>query len=164
MIIEQIAIHDAVDFPLREMFDGEWVYDTVTAKGIVRGHFLHDGFDVIENVANLAFNYDAIPGKELELIHYNYGKNFLGLKMPGSLSHLGWHVDSIDDWREDMDERGFCLVQEVITLSHTSPAVDKRYHYAIYNHEATRYAWKLIERVHSERADEELGRLLRRYK
>jgi len=162
MKIEQIAIHDGADFPLRTLYDGEWVYDTVTAKGIIKSQ--HYGFDIVENVANLAFNYDAMPGVELELIHYQWGKNFLGLKVPGNLSHLGWHVTSVDSWRSEMYEKGFVLLQEVITTGHTSKAVDKRYHYAIYGHEDSRFCWKLIERVSIEAAALELEILLGRYK
>jgi hypothetical protein len=151
MKFEQIAIHDSRRFPLKRLFSAfppgghEWTTDVVVAKGIMQ---VGDGeYIPVENEAILQFNYTLFPGKELELIHYTRGQNFLAHSGSGKLSHFGFHVVSIDNWRGWLAERGFTIVQEVITQSHESQLVDKRYHYAIYQHPDSDYCWKLIERV-----------------
>ncbi len=162
MEFEQIAMHDNADFDLMKIFIGmghpAWTKDVVVAEGVVASH--HGGFVVCQNTAILQFNYTAFPGKELEMIHYTDGPNFLNHKLNGSLSHLGWHVESIESKREYMEKRGFRLKQEVITKSHESPLITRRYHYAIYVHPVTNYAWKLIERIERSDAELELIRLL----
>jgi len=162
MQIDQIAIHDSREFAAQKMLNlmgaGSWSEDTVVAKGIL----LYDGMYIkCANTAVLKFNYRMIPGKELELIHYVAGKNFLAFKTPGGLSHFGVHVISIIDLRAFMSERGFILVQEVISQSHQSFSVPagRRYHYAIYEHPSTHMRWKLIQRINDINADQELERI-----
>ena len=165
MDFEQIAIHDNKNFDMMQVFRSmghtEWTKDVVVAEGVV--YRPSGGFLIVQNTAILQFNYTAFPGKELEMIHYIDGPNFLGFKLTGGLSHFGWHVDSIDAEREFMAARGFKLIQEVITKSHESPLVDRRYHYAIFHHKAANHAWKLIERIRTTDAEAETIKLLELY-
>ena len=117
---------------------GAWIKDVVTAYGDV-----HYDSGVL-NWARLWYNYGIIPGKELELITYLDGANFLhrGENLPFissgfCFSHLGAHVteDELLSWKNAFKDIGISPLQEVITLAHTNPAVKdiKRYHYCIFN-------------------------------
>lgn len=146
--IEQVAIRvDNVDRAVRRYMDlgyTEWSLDTVEAEGFVNGQ----GFG--RNVARLAFNYDMVPGKELELIQYLEGPNFhRHYNVPvNGMSHMGLHVPSIAEWTDD-NNPPWSVVQEVQTLSHTNPAIRglRRYTYRIYESQADLgFMLKLIER------------------
>jgi hypothetical protein len=148
MEFEQIAMVADKEFTVQESItEAGWVWhrDIVTAKGIVdRG----DGMNrVVENKAELRFNYEMFPGKEFELLHYIDGENFLGARIPGTMSHFGVHVPLIDDFRDYLANKGFWLVQEVVTIDHTGVPDNRHYHYAIYRHHKHKVAWKLIERL-----------------
>lgn len=163
MKFDQIAIVSDVDFRLKSVFDGlmlgdtEWFKDVVEAKGVI----WRNGLIKVENRAVLQFNYDIIPGKEFELIAYVDGLNFLEWVPPGMVSHMASHVIDIENHRQLLQLKGWHLIQEVVTQSHTSPKVpdDRRYHYAIYEHPAVKYRLKLIERTDVHHADEILERV-----
>lgn len=137
--IEQIAIcpptaKKAIDF-LRDIGLEQWVTDRVAAVGTVDG-------DPAENVANLAFNYDAASpdGRlEFEVLEYTEGANWMD-RRPFSVSHLGMHctAEELVQWKQKMAEHGVAIAQEVKTQSHTNPAIadSRRYHYTIFS---TRY-------------------------
>lgn len=173
MNYQQIAIKDDEHFNLLMFLQEQckinaWVKDTVVAKGILQKNFYHlptetgNRYVAVQNVAELRFNYDLLPrGTELELIHYAEGPDFLFEISPGSLSHIGTHVESIDESRHGMEALGFELVQEVITQSHSS-FCDRNYHYAIYQNPFTNFFWKHIERIKPSQVSELTDKLLRR--
>ena len=163
MKFDQIAIHDRENLPLKIMFNSlgaqNWIEDVVEAKGVMEtGAEL---FAPIHNKAHLAFNYDLF-GCEFELINYLEGDNFLRFINYGALSHIGIHVNSIENQREFMKIRGFKLIQEVITQSHSAPKVSpgRRYHYAIFRHNNVHMHFKLIERIIDEQVESETQKLL----
>ncbi len=149
MEFEQIAMIADKDFSIQKTITEKgwlWTRDIVTAKGILTApEFVMP--EVIENVAELRYNYEMFPGKEFELIHYRSGSNFVGARISGGVSHFGLHVLKIDDFRDYFDKKGFYLVQEVVTIHHTNVRDDRHYHYAIYRHNASGVAWKLIRRL-----------------
>lgn len=107
-----------------------WVRDTVTAKGLVR-----DCESI--NTANLSFNYDAIDGKELELLEYIEGNNWLQpFGDTPMVSHIGMHCteDELEGWYALMERHKCPVVQDVRTLRHTNPIIKdtRRYHYVIF--------------------------------
>jgi len=160
MQFEQIAINDHADFPLMKMFSGDWKKDTVVSKGIIRDES-NVGYRKIENTAMLRFNYHVFPGKELELISYIDGPNFLNFVNYGAISHFGTHVKSIDDYCTVLHDQGFMVIQNVITQSHQSPNVlpYRRYHYVIYGHDNLHFKIKLIERIDVKDTDKELEKI-----
>ncbi len=153
MEFKQIAMVADSRFILQEvMTECGWIWtkDTVTAKGILKPEI--GLVEIIENTAELRFNYDMFPGKEFELIHYIRGSNFLGCRLPGTMSHFGVHVPVLNDFRDYLAQKGFTIVQEVITTEHTNPVVlqtGNHYHYAIFRHPALKVFWKLIQRLDS---------------
>jgi hypothetical protein len=110
----------------------EWTHDTVTAKGDV----LAD--KDVTNVAALSFNYTALSeARELELLRYREGRNWLQFDLQPRVSHLGMHVTEweLAEFRALLEqEHHLMLAQEVFTQQHTNPAIaGKRwYHYVIY--------------------------------
>lgn len=108
----------------------DWVEDTVHARGIVMGS---QG----ENTANLRFNYSAFAGKELEVLEYTEGANWLQDFDGAIVSHIGMHVQefALQHWFALMARYGIAVIQEVFTESHTNPAIkdERRYHYVIFN-------------------------------
>ena len=167
MKIDQIAIVADKDFTMKNVFGPlmhepkEWSEDRVVAKGIVRDWRADETYQKCHNAAILQFNYDLVPGKEFELIYYVDGRNFLEWLPPGMLSHIGTHVIAIDNHRNFLKHKGWMLVQEVVTQSHTSPKVKgaRRYHYAIYEHPLLKFRLKLIERTDDIHADMILERI-----
>lgn len=126
----------------------QWSLDRVVAAGRVFGE---DG----RNAADLAFNYQATrgvePGRsgnppsvdlgaakplELEVLHYTDGDNWMDTRLPG-VSHIGMHVTAseLKRWREFFAERRIDVAQEVVTESHTNPAIadSRRYNYVIFD-------------------------------
>lgn len=115
----------------------EWNRDTVNARGRVFGD---DG----ENVAELAFNYQAGNGNdpqgkplELEVLRYIDGDNWLDSRETGTVSHLGMHVttEQLADFRAYFEGEEIAVAQEVVTDSHTNPAIagKRRYNYVIFD-------------------------------
>jgi hypothetical protein len=150
--IEQIAFHVAdvrtTVEAYRELGFDSWVFDTVEASGIIRGR---DG----SNVAELAFNYDIIPGKELELICYKKGPNWLADHKAFNLSHMGMHCDADQMFkiRKELDGMRAYPIQEVWTTAHTNPAIrtSRRYHYLIFDsRKLLGFDLKLIRRIPCE--------------
>lgn len=114
---------------LEDMGIEEWVRDTVIAKGqcATLGTI---------NEANLAFNYTAISGKELEVLEYTVGANWMQGKAP-TVSHLGMHCteEELKRWRPFFSERNIQVAQEVNTMAHTNEAIkdSRRYNYVIFD-------------------------------
>lgn len=106
-----------------------WARDTVVATGTVHGV---EG----SNRAQLAFNYDALDGNELELLHYTDGRNWMADTRP-AVSHLGMHCteDELAEWKKFFELEGIGIVQEVYTQSHTNKFLrdnGRKYHYCIF--------------------------------
>lgn len=131
--IEQVALYPknpkAAIQLLAEMGAIDWAHDTVDASGTVFGA---SG----SNTAELAFNYDLMQGKELEILHYTDGENWME-EQPWRVSHLGMHCteEELAKWRNFFAERHIRVAQEVLTEAHTNPVIaGKRwYHYVIYD-------------------------------
>lgn len=140
--IEQIALYPASTRQARSLLEAlgltEWVTDTVVASGEVFGVSA-------DCEADLQFNYQAAPeGKlELEVLEYNDGTNWMDVSInqgtaahTGSVSHLGMHVteEQLDEFAAIMAEHGIEIAQNVVTNSHTNPAIKdtRRYMYVIY--------------------------------
>lgn len=134
--IEQIALavkdHESIIPALGFLGATEWHKDDVTTRAMVLGQ------GPVEQVAELSFNYQLIPGKELELIRYVSGRNFLGLQgISTGLSHLGLHVESIDHATERLNQlanNDVQIIQDAVTIKHTNPAIKntRRYRYRIF--------------------------------
>lgn len=110
----------------------DWVSDTAHAKGKVLGEL------AAANEAKLMFNYTALgDARELELLQYTRGANWLMHEAQPRASHFGMHVteEELTQWRALLAvEHKLPLVQEVFTQSHSNPEIaGKRwYHYAIF--------------------------------
>jgi len=122
----------------------EWFHDHVVASGQV---FCEGG----TNEADLRFNYQAGSGSdaeaakplELEILDYTSGDNWISANIdngnahPEQVSHLGMHVtaEELLEWREFMESEGVGVAQEVVTQSHTNPAIkdSRRYNYVIFD-------------------------------
>ncbi len=133
--IDQIAL--CPDSPkgaialLTDLGAGEWARDHVVATG-----------DVYEckatNEADLAFNYDTIPGKELEVLSYTEGDNWMDEPLRvNSASHLGMHCseEELDAFKKFFLGKNIPIAQEVFTDSHTNPVIagKRTYHYCIFD-------------------------------
>jgi hypothetical protein len=117
----------------------DWAHDNVVALGQVHGNGPE------RNVAALAFNYEGFTEKrELEVLHYTDGANWIDPRTVGSLSpfrprvsHLGMHCShgEMENWKEFFHARGIPVAQEVVTWSHTNPVIaGKRwYNYVIFD-------------------------------
>lgn len=116
---------------LRDMGAVDWVEDHVTASGEVFG-------ETANNEANLSFNYDLFAGKEFEILHYTGGDNWIDSLDRGFniVSHLGMHctAEELVHWRAFFAVREIDVVQEVVTLQHTNPAIagKRSYNYVIF--------------------------------
>ena len=108
-----------------------WTEDVVSARGFVDG-------EKCENVAHLAFNYEAASAAalELEVLVYQRGDNWIEGCTP-LVSHLGMHV-AWAEWQEHwapllLDGFRLALRQTVETTAHTNPAIagKRRYFYFI---------------------------------
>lgn len=134
--IEQLALklnpyaHDEALKFLAECGIADWVEDTVHARGIVAGV-------TAENTAKLRFNYTALEGKELEVLQYEAGDNWLKDFDGAIVSHIGMHCQEFElqHWFALMARWGIAVIQEVFTDSHSNPAIkdERRYHYVIFN-------------------------------
>lgn len=133
--IEQIALcprdPEAAIELLTAMGLGDWARDHVVAQGQVFG-------EIGRNGADLAFNYEGFSEKrELEVLHYTDGDNWMQTASEPRVSHLGMHcsAEELEQWREFFFARNIVVAQEVLTKSHTNPVIaGKRwYKYAIFN-------------------------------
>lgn len=134
--IEQLALNpkdpDAARQLLADMGATSWVEDHVTAAGSVFG-------SPGANEANLSFNYDMFAGKELEILHYTKGQNWVASHTRGAncVSHIGMHctAEELSLWRIFFAERKIEVAQEVFTSAHTNPAIadKRRYNYVIFD-------------------------------
>jgi hypothetical protein len=133
LVIEQIALCPPDPARARALLAKlgltDWIEDTVTAEGVVRGNSTI-------NQATLAFNYQAQPRQlELEVLHYLQGDNWMARYSP-SASHLGMHCTAAEliEWRKLFANEGIKIAQEVETQSHTNPAIAglRRYRYVIF--------------------------------
>jgi len=133
--IEQIAICPrdpiAARALLRDIGAVRWHEDHVVADGKV---FSEPG----SNEADLAFNYEIFSGKEFEVLHYTTGPNWMEEEdRENSVSHLGMHcsADELLKWREFFAARSIAVAQEVMTQSHSNPAIagQRWYNYVIFD-------------------------------
>lgn len=133
--IEQIAICPknpaAAKLLLQEIGAATWHDDHVVADGKVFGT---GG----TNEADLSFNYEIFMGREFEILHYTDGPNWMNRPdRVNSVSHLGMHCSEEDlvKWRAFFAERGYKVAQEVMTQSHTNPAIagERWYNYVIFD-------------------------------
>lgn len=137
-IIEQVALCPlnpaAAKKLLADMGAAEWAEDHVCAAGAVFGQDAN-------NEADLSFNYDAIAGKELEILNYTKGFNWMDVRGIGRVSHLGMHctANELVEWRRFFAVRNIRVAQEVTTQSHTNPVIDgkRRYKYVIFDTKQT---------------------------
>lgn len=160
---EQIALTTLdIDARIRHLgtlhtFDGkppkhsEWVHDCVQATHIYVHPDYMRGQIGGEFSVRLAFNYDLIPGKELELIQLISGKTVQlvpGLMHDG-LSHLGYHIPDSAWLFAELDwwaALGYPCAQVSVTTQHTGTA--KRYLYAFVDTRAHLGAYtKVISRM-----------------
>ena len=133
-VIEQVALApkdpQAAKKLLRDMGAQEWAEDHVCAHGEVFGEYT-------ANQADLSFNYDIIAGKELEVLHYTKGKNWLNERNVNTVSHLGMHCscEDLSYWKGFFRQRGIKIAQEVDTISHTNPVIKgkRQYSYVIFD-------------------------------
>lgn len=134
--IEQIALcpanHTAAMELLTALGAGAWALDHVKAQGEVFGN------PDRTNAADLSFNYDLCAGKELEVLHYTDGDNWMrDLLRVNSVSHLGCHCteEELEEFRAFFKGRGIDVAQEVRTSSHTNPVIagKRLYHYCIFD-------------------------------
>jgi len=144
--IDQIALYPILTEPaidlLRELGLTDWVQDTVQASGWV-------GDRPATNVAQLQFNYQAGNGSEggkpleLEVLEYVEGNNWMDEAIEagqcsevGAVSHLGMHVTESElvEFEEILGRYGIDKAQQVMTHSHTNPAIKdtRRYRYVIF--------------------------------
>lgn len=135
-VIEQIAIAPPDTAKARALLSAlgadQWVADLVVARGNVKGA-------EATNVASLSFNYQLSrdDGKpmEFEVLNYEAGQNWISNEEP-CVSHLGMHVleSDLPTIERIMNRYGVKVVQDVLTQSHSNPAIatSRRYHYVIY--------------------------------
>lgn len=134
--IEQVAFcpvdpERAIAF-LKKVGMEEWIKDHVVANGKV---FNADG----RNEADLAFNYTALgDARELEVLHYTEGPNWMSGFRSNSVSHIGMHVtaEELVEWRKFFEAEGIAIAQEVFTESHTNKFLlecGRKYNYCIFD-------------------------------
>jgi hypothetical protein len=139
--IDQIALNPKNPTLARELlFDlglTHWSLDDVAARGKVHGI---EG----DNHALLQFNYQAGTGidedakkpLELEILHYTAGNNWMR-GHDNVVSHLGMHVNpqQLSYFRSYFARKGIGIAQEVVTTSHSNPAIkdERRYNYVIFD-------------------------------
>lgn len=133
--IEQLAIcpkkPEAAIELLTALGAENWARDHVVASGQV---YEQDGI----NGADLSFNYDMIAGKELEVLHYTDGDNWMAEpSRVNSVSHLGMHcnAEELEEFKAFFAGRGIAIAQEVFTSQHSNPVIaGKRwYNYVIFS-------------------------------
>lgn len=135
--IEQVALYPKDPRAAKELLSAmgmaEWAHDHVTASGDVRERAFG-----VRNEADLEFNYNGLTGnaRELEILHYTSGTNWMADQMPRA-SHIGMHVteEELAEWFKFFGSRGIGVAQEVHTEQHTNPVIagKRKYHYAIFD-------------------------------
>jgi hypothetical protein len=107
----------------------DWICDRVHAIGNVK-----DVYNCA-NTAQLWFNYQAQPQRELELelLAYESGPNWLDAHQVPVASHIGMHCTEgeLEAWDRLINSFGIRKVQDVWTQKHERTA--QKYHYAIYD-------------------------------
>lgn len=138
LTIEQLALYPPDPVRAKELLGKmgltEWVEDQVMAEGFVFNK-------PASNIARLSFNYQAAPRQlELEVLNYRGGDNWMVNHTMPTVSHVGMHcsAEELVEWRAFFKTENVPVVQEVITVSHTNPAIAglRRYNYVIFG---TRY-------------------------
>lgn len=114
-------------------FETKWVRDTVRAKHVfVSPLYMLPSQLGMEFGVHLAFNYDIIPTRELELIQLDFGQTVQMVRDERlGLAHLGYHIPDGGDLRHevyDWNKRGFRCAQISMTLAHSG--TPRRYLYA----------------------------------
>jgi len=111
----------------------KWILDRVNAVNI----YLHPNYSKAavgsQFAVQLAFNYDIIPNRELELIQLLNGETVQLMQgEPGEgLSHLGYHIPDTDRLIQELEwwnVLGYIVAQVSVTTDHTGTS--KRYMYA----------------------------------
>ncbi len=138
-------------------FSGKYRYYAGGAR-----HEPHDWMELKDQVGFLAFTH---PGIEVEYLYYPVrDKTFHSLLGDNLcyLSHLGAHVDNVEDWiGRDMSLKGEAsiahqLVMDVTTTNHTNKylqEIGRKYRYAIFDLRHTHgFYWKLIQRIEKRKS------------
>jgi hypothetical protein len=145
--------HDQAVGALRHLGYTGWAEDTATLVGDMRGNT-----SVIQG--RMSFNYDFIPGRELEIITYkgisHHDRSGMIDRMFGIpfLSHMSAHVDDIDSIEKEIlsaiGRSDVRVVHRFETFNHTNPAIagKKRFKEVIFG---TRHLYgydtKIIQRL-----------------
>ena len=137
-VIEQLALAPRNVAAAKELLNAmagmvaeDWSEDVVHAEGNVFG-------EPGSNTANLSFNYKMFAGKELEILDYTEGDNWIDNFTRGrnSVSHLGMHCTSkeLRAWRKFFADRWIPVAQEVKTKRHTNPVIAglRTYEYVVF--------------------------------
>lgn len=115
-----------------------------------------DGFYVGKKCriqARMAFNYQMLPGKELEFVEYfdHPDDRYRDLPAGPFISHMSVYVDDVEKAVLDIDsQHGMLPFHEFETSGHTNPRVagKKSFKEAIYNfRQSLGFNIKLIEKV-----------------
>jgi hypothetical protein len=103
-----------------------WTYDVCVQTGLAPGLFIQ---------VSLAYNYDILPGMELELVHFSKRWKQLKFENGIALSHMAYHVHDVEAEVEAMSSAGHDAVYKFVTRSHTNPQVvgQKRFKEAIFD-------------------------------
>jgi hypothetical protein len=133
--IEQVALCPNDPVAAKELLTAmgavTWHEDHVEAEGHVFGCYSCPE-------ADLSFNYDILGAKELEILSYSTSDNWIDAgRRQNTVSHLGMHctAEELVQWRGFFEKRGIAVAQEVITRSHTNPAIagKREYNYVIFD-------------------------------
>lgn len=162
-MIDQIAVYSENPEKLMQTFNDifgctEWVKDTVVAKGMV------GELKEVTNKANLYFNYQLM-NCEFEILKYIEGENWHKYKGRLTkisrencfLSHVGIHTENMEEMKWKLIEKGFRIIQEVETQSHTNENIKGKrwYKYVIFDtRDALGFDLKFIERILLEKGVE----------
>ena len=138
----------------------KWVRDTVHAVHVYTNpHYLSAAIGSAFSV-HLAFNYDLIPGKELELIQLIDGQT---VQLPEDdddregLAHLGYHIPDHELLVHELHwwiQQRHTVAQVSVTTDHTGTS--QRYMYAFIDTRVRIGVWtKVISRIaHPHRLEE----------
>lgn len=120
----------------------KWTHDIASLEGEIRG--------VPASVtAFMSFNYDVLPGIELELLVYN-GPIRWEIPPVMGISHISYHVDDMDAEMVKMATILGDPVQTFETHDHTNEVIKgkRRFREVIYNcHGMLGHDIKLIQRI-----------------
>lgn len=151
------AIYLANDYTGAETKDSKWIHDTVHAVHVFGNHL---AIEVGKSfTVQLAFNYQIIPGRELELIHLVEGSTAQFYNHGGrdGLSHLGYHIPNNGSLKDEIvwwNRLGYKCAQVSMTTDHQG--TPQRYLYAFIDTRTQIGAWtKVIYRVSGVRRIED---------